>query len=59
MLDSAVSFVSIATGGLTRGKTLHEADFAAWHYNYSITINLYHFADVSKMIEYTYTFCGT
>ena len=40
MLDSAVSFVSIATGGLTRGKTLHEADFAAWHYNYSITINI-------------------
>ena len=29
MLDSAVSFVSVATGGLTRGKTLHEADFAA------------------------------
>ena len=27
MLDSAVSFVSIATGGLTRGKTLHEADY--------------------------------
>ena len=40
MLDSAVSFVSIASGGLTRGKTLHVADFVAWHYNYSITINL-------------------
>ena len=28
MLDSAVSFVSIATGGLTRGKTLQKAGYS-------------------------------
>ena len=38
--------------------TNETAESSIDHYNYTITINLYHFADVSKMPENIYTFCG-